>query len=190
MPFRVLNIHEPNHELRHGVFFLEQISLIISIQIALLNVLASLFASIEQFLPSPLLHMRPSSALAALCASVALFLLESGRTERLRYIGHLLGAITGIIAAVALGLHASSPSLSGGDPQIGQVSLAPFAFLLLGLVIFLLRTSSSPMVSRVCSPSSYWSSSPNSFSGWCKSPALPFMARLKSLRSPVSRSSP
>jgi len=80
MPFRVLNIHEPNHELRHGVFFLEQISLIISIQIALLNVLASLFASIEQFLPSPLLHMRPSSALAALCASVALFLLESGRT--------------------------------------------------------------------------------------------------------------
>jgi len=145
MPFRVLNIHEPNHELRHGVFFLEQISLIISIQIALLNVLASLFASIEQFLPSPLLHMRPSSALAALCASVALFLLESGRTERLRYIGHLLGAITGIIAAVALGLHASSPSLSGGDPQIGQVSLAPFAFLLLGLVIFLLRTSSSPL---------------------------------------------
>jgi len=144
MPFRVLNTHEPNHELRHGVFFIEQICLIISIQIAALNVLALLIAPIDQFLPSPLLHMRPLSASAALCASLALFLLEGERTKRLRYTGQLFGAITACLGTAALWLGASNLVIPGSGPQIGPISLAPFAFLLLGLVTLLLHVRSSP----------------------------------------------
>lgn len=147
MPIRASNIHEPSHNLLHNVFFIEQICLITSAQVALLNVLSHLFAPIEHYLPEPLLHMRASSALAALCASIALFSLESGRSERTRRAGQLLGAITAIIASVALWLEASNYAHSAAADttalQLGPVFLAPTAFLLLGLVILFLRSRDS-----------------------------------------------
>jgi len=147
MPIRASNIHEPSHNLLHSVFFLEQICLITSAQIALLNVLSFFFAPLEHYLPSTLLHMRLSSASGALCASLALFFLESGRTERLRRAGYLLSAATAIIAVSALWFAYSntnpSPTDHSLDPHIGRFFLAPVAFLLVGTVIFFLRTSNS-----------------------------------------------
>jgi len=147
MPIRASNIHEPSHNLLHSVFFLEQICLITSAQIALLNFLSFFFAPLEHYLPSTLLHMRLSSASGALCASLALFFLESGRTERLRRAGYLLSAATAIIAVSALWFAYSntnpSPTDHSLDPHIGRFFLAPVAFLLVGTVIFFLRTSNS-----------------------------------------------
>ena len=147
MPVRASNIHEPSHNLLHSVFFIEQICLITSAQIALLNVLSNLFTPIEYYLPTTLLHMRATSASAALCASIALFLLESGRSEQVRHAGQFLGAITGIIAIVALWQDA----LNSGPPgaadhlglHIGHLFLAPCAFFFLGLVILFLRSRDS-----------------------------------------------
>ncbi|MBS1803091.1 MAG: GGDEF domain-containing protein [Acidobacteria bacterium] len=147
MPIRASNIHEPSHNLLHSVFFLEQICLITSTQIALLNLLSLFLPPIEHYLPSPLLHMTASSASGALCASLALFFLESGRTERLRRAGQLLGVATAIIAIVALWSNSSISISSLTQSSIGQHAghflPAPVAFLLLGIIIFFLRSSHS-----------------------------------------------
>lgn len=149
MPIRALNPHEPSHSLLHSVFFIEQICLIIAIQIAVINVLSSIFFRVESSLPAELLHMRPSSASAALCATLSLFLLESGKDGSLRNLGRFLAAITALIAASALLLGRLNWILpfigDSSGPHIGPFFLAPLAFLILGLVILFIRAANSSL---------------------------------------------
>jgi len=148
MPIRALNSREPSHSLLHTVFFIEQTCIIIAIQFAVINILSSMFFRVENFLPAALLHMRPSSASAALCASLALFLMESGKGSR-RNLSLLLGAITALIATSALlpGHFHSTLAFIGepSGPHIGPLSLAPLAFLVLGLVILSIRATNSTL---------------------------------------------
>lgn len=154
--FRSFNGPEPSQELLHSAFFIEQICLVVAIQIVLINLLSRIFPPIENLLPSGLLHMRISSASAALCATAALFLTETNRSQRVRRIGQILGAGTILIAISALWIGAShlfsrAGNLPDGNqlaPGQGSLLAAPAAFLLLGTVILLIR-SQTPLWSRI-----------------------------------------
>lgn len=147
MPLRVLNIHEPNHNLLHSVFFIEQICLIVAIQIALINLLSQLFTPLDPWLPTGLLHMRLASASAAFCASLALFMLESNRKKRFRRAGQLLGTGTFLIAVSDLWLNLLKPLFSNAAtqhrPAHDWILSASVAFLLLGAVILLIEARNS-----------------------------------------------
>jgi hypothetical protein len=70
---------EPNQNILHKAYFVEQICLLLAIQIVLINLLSHVFSLVGKLLPASFLHMRSSSALAVLCATVAMFLTETGR---------------------------------------------------------------------------------------------------------------
>lgn len=147
MPLRLLNTHEPNHNLLHSVFFVEQICLIVAVQIALINLLSQLFTPLDPWLPIGMLHMRLTSAFAGFCAPVALFLLESNRRKSLQRTGQLLGALTSLIAASALWRGMLRPLFSQPGSQLhlpaGWILSAPVSFLLLGLAIVFINSRNS-----------------------------------------------
>lgn len=142
---------EPNQNLLHKAYFIEQISLVLAIQIVLINLLSRVLALVENLLPTGLLHMRGSSALAVLCATVAMFFTEAGRPQQLQRIGRILAAVTTLIAAAtfwAPGLQAFAQFdkfLNGNQFSGKQVPVhaSAFAFLLLGIVILLIRSRDS-----------------------------------------------
>src|ERR1700758_1930108 len=90
---------EPNQNLLHKAYFIEQICLVLAIQIVLINLVSRIFTFVGNLLPASFLHMRSSSALAVLCATVAMFLTETGRPQHLHRIGKILAALTTLIAA-------------------------------------------------------------------------------------------
>jgi diguanylate cyclase (GGDEF)-like protein len=147
MPLRVLNIHEPNHELLHSIFFIQQICLIVAIQIVIINLLSQFFTPFGHWLPAELLRMRVSSAGAGFCASLALFLLESNRRKHLHRAGQFLGATTVIIAGIASWSYRFNPSGSKSvgaiEPQPSWILSSYSAFLLLGIAILLLEARRS-----------------------------------------------
>ena len=83
-------VPEPNQNLLHRTYFIEQICLVLAIQIVLINLLGRVFTFVDNLLPAGLLHMRGPSALAVLCATVAFFFLEAGRSRRLHRFGRAL----------------------------------------------------------------------------------------------------
>ena len=90
---------EPNQNILHKAYFVEQICLVLAIQIVLINLLSHVFTFVGNLLPASFLHMRSSSALAVLCATVALFLTETGRPQHLHRMGKILAGLTTLIAA-------------------------------------------------------------------------------------------
>ena len=142
---------EPKQSLLHKAYFIEQISLVLAIQIVLINLLSRVFTLVENFLPAGLLHMRGSSALAVLCTTVAMFFTEAGRSQRQQRIGKILAAVTILIAAATF----SSPArqafaqfdkfLNSNQFPGRQVPVhaSAFAFLLLGIVILLIGSRDS-----------------------------------------------
>jgi diguanylate cyclase (GGDEF)-like protein len=141
-------VHEPNQNLLHRAYFLEQICLVLAIQIVLINLLSSVFPLVDHLLPAGLLHMSVSSAIAVLSATVALFFTESGRSRRLQLIGKILAALTALIAIATFLTPASEmfpkfdQALNGSQflQKQGTVPAATFAFLLLGIVVLLIRS--------------------------------------------------
>src|SRR5579863_2328542 len=94
---RTFPVPEPNQNLLHRAYFIEQICLVLAIQIVLINLLSHVFTIVGNLLPAVFLHMRSSSALAVLCATVALFLTEAGRSNPLQRIGRILAGLTMMI---------------------------------------------------------------------------------------------
>jgi diguanylate cyclase (GGDEF)-like protein len=142
---------EPNQNLLHKAYFIEQISLVLAIQIVLINLLSRVFTLVENLLPAGLLHMRGSSALAVLCATLAMFLTEAGRSQRLQRVGRIFAGLTTLIAAATFWAPAVQ-AFSQFDKFLNvnqfpskQVPghASAFAFLLLGIVILLIRSRDS-----------------------------------------------
>jgi diguanylate cyclase (GGDEF)-like protein len=140
---------EPNQNVLHSVFFIEQICLVLTIQVVLINLLSFVFVPVYELLPSVFLHMRVSSACAALCGTLALFFSEEGRSAKLRRIGQVFATSTIAVAAVTLWL-VSSRGLRGYSPaeEQGSLLVSPLAFLLLGAAILLIRCRDS-LASRI-----------------------------------------
>lgn len=145
-----LTSNEPNQNLLHTAFFIEQISLVLVVQVVLINLLSRVFAPIHHLLPAALLQMRATSAVAALLATLALFFTESSRSRRLRYAGEILAALTSLTAAITLWASVSPAFLlashvfnRGVISGQSHFSFATIAFLLLGIVILFLRAHDS-----------------------------------------------
>jgi diguanylate cyclase (GGDEF)-like protein len=144
-------VPEHNQNILHKAYFVEQICLVLAIQIVLINLLSRVFTFVGNLLPASFLHMRSSSALAVLCATVAMFLTETGRPQRLHRTGKILAGLTTLIAAArfwAPAQHAFSQldKLLNGDPLSSQQipsNAAGIAFLLLGLLILLIHSKDS-----------------------------------------------
>jgi diguanylate cyclase (GGDEF)-like protein len=144
-------VQEPNQNLLHRAYFIEQICLVLAIQIVLINLLSRVFALVENLLPAGLLHMRGFSALAVLCATVAMLFTETGRSKLLQRIGKMLAGLTTLIAAgtfwaPALRAFSQLDRLLNGNhlpARQAPVHASVFAFLLLGIVILLIRSRDS-----------------------------------------------
>lgn len=143
--------HEPNQNLLYKAYFAEQICLVLAVQIVLINLLARAFAPVNKLLPEGMLHMGVFSALAVLCATLALFFTEGRRKRRLYRAGKILAGFTALTAAVTF-LTPAALVLANIDhflnrsqvPQTqGPPHAAAFAFVLLGIVIFFLRSRNS-----------------------------------------------
>ena len=144
---------EPNQNLLHRAYFIEQISLVLAIQIVLINLLSHVLIIFGNLLPASFLHMRSSSALAVLCATVAMFFTEAGRSKGVQRVGAILAGLTMMVAAAtfwAPARHAFSQLdrfLNGNQSPSWQApvhfSASPVAFLLLGIVILLIHSHDS-----------------------------------------------
>ncbi len=144
-------VPEPNQNLLHRTYFIEQICLVLAIQIVLINLLGRVFTFVDNLLPAGLLHMRGPSALAVLCATVAFFFLEAGRSRRLQRFGRALAWVTTLIAAAtfwtpALQAFSQVDKLLNGTQFLSRqmpVHVSAFAFLLVGIVILLINSTDS-----------------------------------------------
>ncbi|MGA8741648.1 MAG: GGDEF domain-containing protein [Terracidiphilus sp.] len=141
-------VQEPNQNLLHRAYFIEQICLVLAIQIVLINLLSHAFTAVDGLLPAGLLHMRVVSAVAILYATVALFFTEAGRSRKVQHIGNTLAGLTTLIAAATFWAPASQvfsrfDSALNGSPlpqSQGSIHASALAFLLLGIVILLIRS--------------------------------------------------
>lgn len=140
---------EPNQNVLHSAFFIEQICLVLVIQVVLINLLSFVFVPVNDLLPSVLLHMRVSSNCAAFCATLALFFSEEGRSAKLRRISQVFAGATVAVAGArvwwvsSIGLRGSSPA-----EEQGSLLVSPLAFLMLGVVILLIHSRDS-LASRI-----------------------------------------
>jgi len=143
--------HEPKENLLHKAYFAEQICLVLAVQVVLINLLSRAFTVVNNLLPEGMLHMRVVSALAVLCATLALFFTEGKRYRRLYLAGKALAGLTSLTAAisfftpVAQVLARFDHFLNGSGIAQSQPSphASAFAFILLGVVILFIRSRNS-----------------------------------------------
>ena len=146
---RMFPVDGPNQNLLHKAYFIEQICLVLAVQIVLINLLSHFATFVSNLLPALMLHMRASSVLAVLCATLALFCTEPNRSPRIRRIGTISAVLTTLVActkfwspsfqAFARFDHFISGSQVAVPPQHTAVASA-CALALLGIVILLIRS--------------------------------------------------
>ena len=138
-------VDEPSQKLLHKAYFIEQIFLVLAIQIVIINLLSRSIAFMNHLLPAAMLHMRISSAIAILFATLALFCTEYSRSLNARRIGSVFALLTTLVACAGF-WPPSFEAFSRFDHFLGgpqailsrQTGLASAcAFSLLGIVILL-----------------------------------------------------
>jgi diguanylate cyclase (GGDEF)-like protein len=145
---RSFPVDEPSQNLLHKAYFIEQICLVLAVQIVIINLLSHFAAFVSNLLPTVMLHMRASSILAVLCATLALFLTEVNRSARHRRLGTVFAVLTTLVACTKFWSPSfqAFPSLNQfpGSPQVVQPTQTALAsacgFALLGIVILLIRS--------------------------------------------------
>ena len=138
-------VDEPSQNLLHKAYFIEQIFLVLAIQIVIINLLSRSIAFVNLLLPAGMLHMRGSSAIAILFATLALFCTENSRSLKVRRIGTFFALLTTFVACTRFWpplfqAFSRFDHFLGGPQTIvsGQTGIASAcAFALLGIVILL-----------------------------------------------------
>ena len=138
---------EPSPRLLHSLFFVEQVCLALTVQIAAIALCAWLFPDSQRFLPSALLHISPVQAFCAFLTAMSFFLNEPTRSIRLRAIGWFCAGMTLLLAGACLFIGycaippgfakylpslASGPALTalhGGDPVRTAITFALLALI-------------------------------------------------------------
>lgn len=143
---------EPDQDFLHRAFFVEQVSLLLVFQVALFNLLSYVFAPISHFLPVSFHSTSITSALEAVCSTIALFLTEPNRSCQAQRIGKALAGLTTVFAAISLSVAAGYSRLlalrswlvrvNGLQPQ-PSTYISSTLFLLLGIAILLVRARQS-----------------------------------------------
>ena len=142
---------EPDQNLLHTIFFVEQVSLLLVIQFALANLLFCVFKPVGHLLPSSFLGMSIGSVLAVMCSAMGLFFMEIKHPWRIKLLGKPLAGLSSLIA-VASGLATASaqwPALRlvlYRHPLLQRFPSEPasaICFLLLGIGILLIHSRES-----------------------------------------------
>ncbi len=93
---------EPSPRLLHTLFFLEQVCLGLTVQIAAIVLIAWLVPGTENLFPAALLHIGPEKALSALFCSISFFLSEPSRSRHLRIIGWFCAGSTVFLSSTCI----------------------------------------------------------------------------------------
>lgn len=141
---------EPDQDFLHRAFFVEQVSLLLVFQVALINMLSYVFAPISHFLPVSFHSTSITSALEAMCSTIALFLTEPNRSCQAQRIGKALAGFTTVFAALSLSVAAGHSRLLALRSWLVRVNglqpkpstyISSALFLLLGIAILLGRVN-------------------------------------------------
>jgi diguanylate cyclase (GGDEF)-like protein len=148
---------ERDPDLLHHLFFAQQFCLVVVFQLAVIALLAHLFAPVSHLLPESLTRMRAPSAFAALFSALSFLLSESDRSSRKVALSQLFAVLAGLVAATYFfepAFHIASRI--DALLKLGQVS-APWSrvpmaagvgYVILAVVMLLVRAS-GPLLGRV-----------------------------------------
>jgi diguanylate cyclase (GGDEF)-like protein len=148
---------ERDPDLLHQLFFAQQFCLVVVFQLAIIALLAHLFASINHLLPETLTRMRAPSALAALFSALSFLLSESDRSSRKVLLSQIFAVLAALIAATYFfepAFHIASRidaflKLGQGEAPWSRVPMAAgVGYVILALVMLLVRAR-RPFPSRV-----------------------------------------
>jgi diguanylate cyclase (GGDEF)-like protein len=145
-----VNPQQPDPNLLHRVFFIQQVCLALVIQIAAIALCAHPFVPLGRLLPASMTEMRASFALATLFSALSLFFSDLDRSARWQRLGRVFATLT---AVTAIG--------SFFDPALLLSSPHPLAFhhdnahfvigialILLAITLLLIRAA-SPVAGRI-----------------------------------------
>jgi len=152
-----VNPNQPDPNLLHRVFFIQQVCLALVIQIAVVALCAHPFAPLSRLLPASMTEMHSSFALAVLFSALSLFLSDLDRSARWQR----LSRVFAVLAAVSAAGSFFEPTLSLSSPPFVPIGAHPLAFhhdrthvvigialILLSIILLLIRAV-SPIASRV-----------------------------------------
>lgn len=149
--------NQPDLDLFHRVFFLQQVCLALVIQIAAVALCAHPFASLNHLLPASLGEMRISFALAALFSALSLFFSDIDRSTRWQRLSRIFAVLTAI-SAVGSFFEAGVPLSSGHLASTAAHRLAfqhdgghvviGIVLILISIVLILIRAA-KPIASRI-----------------------------------------
>lgn len=143
-----LLVDQPEQGLLFKLFFVQQVCLALVAQIAALALLARLFISLAQILPSGLTDISAPLAVTSLLSAASLFLSEQGRSKKMVLLSRIFAALAALVASTVFlepVLHISLdfyPNLqAGGTAWLHQPTpLRPaVAFALIGALTILVR---------------------------------------------------
>jgi len=146
---RTFPVQEPDQNVLHRAYFAEQICLALAAQIVLINLLSHIFSGVDHLLPAAMLHMRISTALFVLSATLALFFTEARGNRNFYRVGKSLTVVSTIAAAMTFWppvghLVVQLDNIFSRDQILQSQLLIPgLAFVLLGLVKLFLRSRNS-----------------------------------------------
>jgi diguanylate cyclase (GGDEF)-like protein len=138
--------NQPDPDLLHRLFFVQQVCLALTVQIAALALCARPFEPFSQLLPSGLRNMHISFALAFLFAALSLFLADLDRASRWHGLKRAFAILTAVTAIASF--FESNPPAFLAARQDGAPFFTGIALILISIVLMLVRAE-TPIASRV-----------------------------------------
>jgi diguanylate cyclase (GGDEF)-like protein len=152
-----VNPQQPDPNLLHRVFFIQQVCLALVVQIAVIAICTHPFVPLSRLLPATMTEMHSSFALAALFSALSLFLSDLDRSARWQRLSRIFAVLTAVTAVGSF----FDPTLPLWSPLFVPVQARPLAFhldsahfvvgiaLILLAIILLLIRAISPLARRI-----------------------------------------
>jgi len=149
--------NQPDPDLLHRLFFIQQVCLALVIQLAIVALCARPFTSLGRLLPASMSQMHISFALAALFSALSLFFSDLDRSARWQTFGRVFAVLT---AASAIGAffdraHPVSSGLAGAVATHAEALhhdrahiVTGIALILISVVLILIRAV-TPIAGRI-----------------------------------------
>lgn len=127
----------PSPKLLHSAFFVEQVSLGLTAQIAAIALCGWIFPGVSLILPAVLLHMNAPQAVSAFLCACSFMLSEPERSRKFRLIAWFYAGLTLLISTVTIGaiLRASAGLSLHGFSLDAFIAMSPGAPIRVALVL-------------------------------------------------------
>jgi diguanylate cyclase (GGDEF)-like protein len=152
-----LGPNQPDPDLLHRLFFIQQVCLALVIQIAVVALCAHLFAPLAGLLPASLSQIHISFALAVLFSALSLFFSDLDRSARWQSFSRIFAALTAASALgsffdrvhpISSGVAAAMAAHPAAMHQDGARVVTGVALILFSVVLILIRAI-TPIASRL-----------------------------------------